>query len=425
MPATLAVKPAGIVGATDFSITIELEGTVGDLKDQIASKLGLPSGVRLVCSGKVLEVDEQTLNSYGVKDGSKLFCVKELAKAAPHAASPTSQQVDLQNVMQNPMVQMMKEQPARYVEQLEELKSMGFEDEQACLQALTKHDGRIDLAVEMLAQDPDEETNQSSPSVPDATPSAVSYEDGEVVAHVYDISGGMAHSSSQMMIGTYMELLPHTGIVVFGQEYYYSREPAVCEPGKSLPSPVKKSIRLGRTSKTRAELSFFLENLNVEYTASSYNFLTHNSNHYADVVCKFLLEGSGLPAELLSLLEDMNATPRGRQMGTMMSAMESSMRGSQGGQSFFSPTGTFFHGGTPASPAFAHMFAGAGAGAGNGGSQLQGTPQPQQANARVRFQSQLSQLASMGFVDETLCLQALTQSNGDVNAALNIMLSRQ
>merc|ERR1712194_336321 len=34
----------------------------------------------------------------------------------------------------------------------------------------------------------------------------------------------MAHTTSQMLIGKYMELLPHTGIVAFGKEYHFSKE---------------------------------------------------------------------------------------------------------------------------------------------------------------------------------------------------------
>merc|ERR1719263_2294784 len=42
---------------------------------------------------------------------------------------------------------------------------------------------------------------------------------------------------------------------------------------------------------------------------------------------------------------------------------------------------------------------------------------------RVRFASQLAQLATMGFTNESACLQALVQHNGRVDAALDALLA--
>jgi hypothetical protein len=643
MSASLTVKCQGIAGASDFNITADLAATVAVLKNDIATKLGLTEhGVRLVCSGKVLASDDATLESYGVQDGSKLFCIKQLAAPSSTPAAPSQSaalpglangempedetelaqnmlqdkthlqsqgmqefvqgcmdnheeamaaveqfeaegvpiqqmaqahmqsdgmmdmaynmwlqqrkaqgiedpphvlehmrnrmrqaqanpallredprppprpqappggyappggtgnpQQDATNLiqmmhqmmqqpqaqgtpgsnpmqppmppmqnpmqppmppMQNPMMQnpmmmqmMMQQmaqnqggavppvaapapfaatpapaedkaaQRAKYAVQLEELKGMGFEDEDACLRALAKHAGDVELAVSILAEDPNDA--EQEPVLPTAGSAdtkipGTEYEEGEVVAHVYDISGGMAHNMSQQMIGRYMEFLPHTGIVIFGQEYYYSQDTAVCEPGKSLPSPIKKTIKLGRTSKTKAELETFLEQIKGDYTTTSYNFLTHNSNHYADAVAKFLLDGTGLPKDLVSLLEEMNSTPQGQQMAAVLSQMEGSMRASRGGQSFFSPNGGFFHGGTPTNPAMAQMFAGMGGGA--PGAQPGMQPAALQAAPKERFKEQLEQLTSMGFADEEVNLRALLQTDGRVDAAVNIILS--
>merc|ERR1719333_1136663 len=43
--------------------------------------------------------------------------------------------------------------------------------------------------------------------------------------------------------------------------------------------------------------------------------------------------------------------------------------------------------------------------------------------ARMRFAAQLTQLAGMGFTNEALCLQALRQHNGRVDAAIDTLLS--
>lgn len=97
------------------------------------------------------------------------------------------------------------------------------------------------------------------------------------------------------------------------------------------------------------------------------------------------------------------------------------MRQSRGGQSFFAPNGGFFHGGTPTDPAMAQMFAGLGGGApGAAPAAVAGAPQ---VAPRERFKEQLEQLSSMGFPDEEANLRALLQTNGQVDAAINIILS--
>ena len=43
-----------------------------------------------------------------------------------------------------------------------------------------------------------------------------------VVLHVYDLSRGMARSLSQQFLGIHINILPHTGLVVHGREFFYS-----------------------------------------------------------------------------------------------------------------------------------------------------------------------------------------------------------
>ena len=42
-----------------------------------------------------------------------------------------------------------------------------------------------------------------------------------VSLHVYDLSGGMAKAMSQQLVGKQIDGIWHTGIVVYGKEYYY------------------------------------------------------------------------------------------------------------------------------------------------------------------------------------------------------------
>lgn len=54
----------------------------------------------------------------------------------------------------------------------------------------------------------------------------------------------------------------------------------------------------------------------------------------------------------------------------------------------------------------------------------QQTPQSQQEPPAVRFAAQLEQLKQMGFYDESTNIQALTVTNGNINAAVDWLLSR-
>lgn len=64
-------------------------------------------------------------------------------------------------------------------------------------------------------------------------------------------------------------------------------------------------------------------------------------------------------------------------------------------------------------------------GAAGGTPAVAGNPMVAAADSaqRLRFASQLVQLAKMGFTDEAMCLRALVQHNGRVDAAIDVLLS--
>lgn len=76
-----------------------------------------------------------------------------------------------------------------------------------------------------------------------------------VVLHIYDISGGMASQFSRTLVGKHIEGIWHTGIVVYGKEFYFgggiSYDRPACTPfGKNTAltknRPADKEIRNGR-----------------------------------------------------------------------------------------------------------------------------------------------------------------------------------
>ncbi|KAF4667126.1 hypothetical protein FOL47_003728 [Perkinsus chesapeaki] len=106
----------------------------------------------------------------------------------------------------------------------------------------------------------------------------------KVQAHLYDLSQGMARQMSPMILGKQIDGIWHTGIVVFGLEYYYGG--GICvSPPPAVPMPYQ-TIDLGYTHKTRDELNTYLRSIWNQYTTDTYSLLTNNCNNFADVVVK-------------------------------------------------------------------------------------------------------------------------------------------
>ncbi|CAL1149419.1 unnamed protein product [Cladocopium goreaui] len=127
--------------------------------------------------------------------------------------------------------------------------------------------------------------------------------------------------------GKKIDIVPHTGIAVFGKEYFFGGGPQTGIPGQSVPVPVAQVLELGQTSKTCEELETYIRNvLSLEHTEQKYDLLKHNCNHYADDVAKFLLDGRGLPSSIVNVAEEALSTPQGQSLKVMIENMERSMR---------------------------------------------------------------------------------------------------
>merc|ERR1711957_72945 len=111
---------------------------------------------------------------------------------------------------------------------------------------------------------------------------------------------------SQMLVGKQIDLVPHTGIVVFGKEYFFGSGPQICNsPGQSVPVPVAQTLIIGETNKSQQELEAHINRvLAIEHSEQNYNLLNHNCNHYANDVAKFLLDGKGLPDNIVNFGQD-------------------------------------------------------------------------------------------------------------------------
>jgi desumoylating isopeptidase 1 len=120
-----------------------------------------------------------------------------------------------------------------------------------------------------------------------------------VELYVYDLSQGMAKNLSMSFLGQQFDGIWHTGIVVFGNEYFYGGGVCKMPPGQTpFGTPLEK-IMLGKTSKSQSEFEVFLMKVGQsKFRADTYNLITNNCNNLTEDCSQFLLS-KGIPSRLV------------------------------------------------------------------------------------------------------------------------------
>jgi len=137
---------------------------------------------------------------------------------------------------------------------------------------------------------------------------APSSKGSEVILHMYDISGGIAPYVSPLLLFGMERGIWHTGIVVFGYEYYWCGDICTDFPGRTpfgLPSEV---LRLGTTLRTERETDKWLNTLWEEFNEQSYDLFRKNCNHFCDKLSMFLV-AQHIPEEVLKQGERAAGSP--------------------------------------------------------------------------------------------------------------------
>ena len=117
-------------------------------------------------------------------------------------------------------------------------------------------------------------------------------EQSRVKLVVYDLSRGMATAMSQQIIGQQIEGIWHTGILVFGVEYFFGGGIQAQPEGvfaRQNQMPPVRTLELGLTSKQKSELQTFLMSIHNQFNASTYNLIRNNCNNFSDTVSQFLV----------------------------------------------------------------------------------------------------------------------------------------
>ncbi|KAF8465240.1 PPPDE putative peptidase domain-containing protein [Kalaharituber pfeilii] len=137
--------------------------------------------------------------------------------------------------------------------------------------------------------------------------------DRAVELYVYDLSGGLARQFSQALLGTYIEAVYHTSVVVGSREYYYGAGIQTSVPGRTHHGEPKEKILLGTTELPDDVILEYLESIKPIYSEESYDLFMHNCNNFSNDFSMFLI-GKGIPSHITSLPDTVLRTEFGQML---------------------------------------------------------------------------------------------------------------
>ena len=145
-----------------------------------------------------------------------------------------------------------------------------------------------------------------------------------VFLHIYDISQGMARSMSQMFLGKQIDGIYHTGIVVYGQEYYFGG--GICSgPPKQTPFGFPNKIeQIGETQIPKEIFLEFLRELSPKFSVATYDLLKNNCNNFTEECCQFLT-GTSIPSYIIGLPSEVLSTPFGKMIEPIITNLQNQM----------------------------------------------------------------------------------------------------
>ena len=142
----------------------------------------------------------------------------------------------------------------------------------------------------------------------------------KVQLYVYDLSQGLARTLSMQFLGVQLDIVPHTGIVVFGREYFYSGGLQALPKDQFARShgiPTCEIVELGETEVPRELFEEFVDARRDDYSAAKYDLLRHNCNHFTEEATQFLL-GKSIPERIRQVPEIVMRTPMGAMFAQML-----------------------------------------------------------------------------------------------------------
>ncbi|KAG6403150.1 hypothetical protein SASPL_135367 [Salvia splendens] len=151
-------------------------------------------------------------------------------------------------------------------------------------------------------------------------------EDGyKVSLNVYDLSQGLARQLSTTFLGKPIEGIWHTGVVVYGNEYYFGGGIQSAPAGSTPYGTPIRVIDLGTTHVPQDVFEVYLDDIGPRYTAETYSLLTHNCNNFSNEVAQFLVDAS-IPDYILNLPNEVLSSPMGAVILPMIQNLEGTLR---------------------------------------------------------------------------------------------------
>jgi hypothetical protein len=152
----------------------------------------------------------------------------------------------------------------------------------------------------------------------------------EVQLAIYDLSRGMARNLSAQFLGPEfaIDTIPHTGIVVFGKEYFFgggiqSEDPSLFRRNSGL-FPIETQT-LGRTTVNKTQFEQWCQSVmqNGQYSATSYDLLSRNCNNFShDAALSGLRLSRGVPEWVLDVPRRFLSSPMGQMVRPMLENMQ-------------------------------------------------------------------------------------------------------
>ncbi|KAJ1429352.1 PPPDE putative peptidase domain [Sesbania bispinosa] len=146
-----------------------------------------------------------------------------------------------------------------------------------------------------------------------------------VTLNVYDLSQGLARQLSMSFLGKAIEGIWHTGIVVYGNEYFFGGGIQHSPAGSTPYGTPLKVVDLGVTHVPRDVFEMYLQEISPRYTAETYSLLTHNCNNFSNEVAQFLV-GATIPDYILQLPNEVMSSPMGALILPMIQNLETTLK---------------------------------------------------------------------------------------------------
>ncbi|KAH7377825.1 PPPDE putative peptidase domain-containing protein [Pyrenochaeta sp. MPI-SDFR-AT-0127] len=124
---------------------------------------------------------------------------------------------------------------------------------------------------------------------------------------------------SRQFLGTQIDAVYHTSIVLEGIEYYFGQGVQTCRAGATHHGRPMEVTKLGSTQLPIEIVLEYLESLKEIYTAESYDLFLHNCNNFTNDFAMFLV-GKGIPDHITSLPQTVLDTPFGQMLRPQIDA---------------------------------------------------------------------------------------------------------